>query len=48
MTPSTAYMQTFHVVLVGSADYLANPTRLGDNLADLWTKAVGWKCLPVH
>jgi hypothetical protein len=30
-------MQTLHVVLVGSADYLANPTRLGDNLAGLVT-----------
>jgi hypothetical protein len=28
------------VVLVGSADYSANPTRLGDNMADWWTKAM--------
>jgi hypothetical protein len=48
MTPSTVYMQTVHVVLVNSADHLANPTRLGDNLAGLWTKVNDWECLPVH
>jgi hypothetical protein len=48
MTPPTGYMQTFHVVLVSSADHLANPTRLGDNLAGFKTKAMDWDGLPVH